>query len=259
MTIQLRQICLVAHKLEPVIDDLRSILGINSCYVDPGVGKFGLENNLMPIGRNFLEVVAPIQENTAGGRYLDRRSGDGGYMVITQIDTLPEHQRLRQCALDNGVRVAHEHTSDQWTLTQLHPGDLKAAFLELEYDAEENFDGRWNPVGGNGWEPQVKQDVTQDFVGVELQGDEPEALADLWGRCTDLPVEHDAAGNPTIAFNNVVLRFTAVVDGRGPGLGGLDIAVANREHILREAKARNAYVSDDQVSICGTRWYLKDA
>ena len=94
---------------------------------------------------------------------------------------------------------------------------------------------------------------------MELQGDEPEALADLWGRCTDLPVEHDAAGNPTIAFNNVVLRFTAVVDGRGPGLGGLDIAVANREHILREAKARNAYVSDDQVNICGTRWYLKDA
>ena len=61
MTIQLRQICLVAHDLEPVIDDLRSILGINSCYVDPGVGKFGLENTLMPIGRNFLEVVAPIQ------------------------------------------------------------------------------------------------------------------------------------------------------------------------------------------------------
>ena len=43
MTIQLRQICLVAHELEPVIDDLRSILGINSCYVDPGVAKFGLE------------------------------------------------------------------------------------------------------------------------------------------------------------------------------------------------------------------------
>ena len=86
----------------------------------------------MPIGRNFLEVVAPIQENTAGGRYLDRRSGDEVVLlVITQIDTLPEHQRLRQCALDSGVRVAHEHTSDQWTLTQLHPGDLKAAFLEL--------------------------------------------------------------------------------------------------------------------------------
>ena len=59
MSIQLRQICLVAEQLAPVIDDLTAILGINSCYVDPGVAKFGLENNLMPVGRNFLEVVAP--------------------------------------------------------------------------------------------------------------------------------------------------------------------------------------------------------
>ncbi len=88
MTIQLRQICLVARELQPVIEDLTQVLGINTCYVDPGVGKFGLENTLMPVGRNFLEVVAPVEENTAGGRYLDRRNGDGGYMVITQADTL---------------------------------------------------------------------------------------------------------------------------------------------------------------------------
>ncbi|TDJ33082.1 MAG: hypothetical protein E2O61_12960, partial [Gammaproteobacteria bacterium] len=68
MTIQLRQICLVARELKPVIDDLTHVLGINTCFIDPGVGKFGLENTLMPIGRNFLEVVAPIEENTAGGR-----------------------------------------------------------------------------------------------------------------------------------------------------------------------------------------------
>ena len=60
MTIQLRQICLVARELQPVIDDLTGVLGINTCYVDPGVGKFGLENTLMPIGRNFLEVVLRV-------------------------------------------------------------------------------------------------------------------------------------------------------------------------------------------------------
>lgn len=31
MTIQLRQICLVAEKLAPVIDDLTVILGVHSC------------------------------------------------------------------------------------------------------------------------------------------------------------------------------------------------------------------------------------
>ena len=46
MTLQLRQIALVARELEPVLDDLTAILGINRCFVDPGVGVFGLENTL---------------------------------------------------------------------------------------------------------------------------------------------------------------------------------------------------------------------
>ena len=65
----------MASQLEHVIQDLTAILGINRCSVDPGVAKFGLENTLMPIGRNFLEVVAPVETGTAGGRYLDRRNG----------------------------------------------------------------------------------------------------------------------------------------------------------------------------------------
>ena len=108
MTLQLRQIALVARELEPVLDDLTAILGINRCFVDPGVGVFGLENTLMPVGKNFLEVVAPVRDGTAGGRYLDRRGGDGGYMVITQADSVASQQQVRANALANDVRVAHE-------------------------------------------------------------------------------------------------------------------------------------------------------
>ncbi|MBK89352.1 MAG: hypothetical protein CMQ44_10900 [Gammaproteobacteria bacterium] len=258
MTIQLRQICLVAEQLAPVIDDLTAILGIQSCFIDPGVGKFGLENNLMPVGRNFLEVVAPVQENTAAGRYLQRRQGDGGYMVITQIDTLDEHQRLRQRALDQGVRVAHEHSSDEWYLSQLHPRDMQAAFLELEWNPQADFSGYWNPVGGLGWEDKVQQGTTVDFIGVELQGADPLALAKHWASVTDLPVDTDVA-TPSIRFNNATLRFVEATDGRGAGLGGLDIRVSDRQAILAEARNRNCYVSDDQVNICGTRWYLHDS
>lgn len=258
MTIQLRQICLVANKLEPVLQDLTAILGINRCYVDPGVGHFGLENTLMPIGRNFLEVVAPIQENTAGGRYLERRHGDGGYMVITQADSRETQLKVRQNALDHGVRVAHESERDGWHLCQLHPGDLIASFLEVESDQHNDFNGFWNPVGGTGWEDKVKQDVTNDFKGVELQSKDPVGLAELWGNVAGLPVERRGA-ELAMELNNVTLRFVEEEDGRGAGLGGLDITVADRDHVLREAKARDCYVSDDRVDICGTRWYLHDA
>ncbi len=84
MWLRLRQIALVAHKLAPVEEALVDILGIEVCFRDPGIDHFGLENALLPIGNQLLEVVAPIREDTAGGRYLERRGGDGGYMVITQ-------------------------------------------------------------------------------------------------------------------------------------------------------------------------------
>lgn len=257
MTIQLRQICLVAGKLAPVIDDLTAILGINTCYVDPGVAHFGLENTLMPVGRNFLEVVAPIQENTAGGRYLARRGGDGGYMVITQADTLANQQAVRQRALDCGVRIAHESERDGWHLCQLHPADMIAAFLEIEYDRHEDLEGHWMPVGGSGWEDKVKQDVTRDYLGVELQSDDPVSLAERWSTVAGLPVERDG-DVLNMALNNATIRFVTATDGRGPGLGGLDIAVVDRAAILREARARGCYINDDRVDICGTRFYLHD-
>jgi len=258
MTLQLRQICFVAKELEPVIQDLTAILGINRCYVDDGVGKFGLENTLMPIGRNFLEVVAPVEEGTAGGRYLERRQGDGGYMVITQADSNETLQTVRQNAADNGVRVAFESERGDWNLCQLHPGDLKAAFLEVETDADNDFNGLWHPVGGTGWEDKVKQDVTVDYRGVELQSSDPIGLAELWGKVIGAPVTRDGA-SLNVDLNNVTLRFVEEADGRGAGLGGLDIAVADREHILRTARERGCYVNDDRVDICGVRWYLLDA
>src|SRR5690348_16129830 len=58
MSIRLRQICLVAEKLAPVLDDLKAIFALDVCFVDPAVAAFGLENSLLPVGSNFLEVVA---------------------------------------------------------------------------------------------------------------------------------------------------------------------------------------------------------
>ena len=255
MAVQLRQICLVAQKLEPVIEGLCDVLGLKRGYVDPAVAAFGLENTLLPVGRNFLEVVAPIREGTAGARYLDRRGGDGGYMVITQADTRPNQLAVRQRAQDQGVRVAYERSSENWSLIQLHPGDMRAAFLEIEWDKSGDLTGNWMPAGGEGWEDKVAQEVTVDLVGVELQGPDPVSLAEHWASVLDLPLDSNGA-ELWIGLNNARLRFVEATDGRGPGLCGLDIAVADRTHILTRAKARGAYVNDGQVDLCGTRFYL---
>jgi hypothetical protein len=47
--LRLRQICLVAPHLEPVISDIAGIMGLKVCYRDGNVAKYGLENARLPV------------------------------------------------------------------------------------------------------------------------------------------------------------------------------------------------------------------
>src|SRR3954465_4305793 len=80
--IRLRQICLVAPQLEPVISDISAIMGLDVCYRDGNVAKYGLENALLPVDTILLEVVAPFQPGTAAGRFIEKTGGRGGYMAL---------------------------------------------------------------------------------------------------------------------------------------------------------------------------------
>jgi hypothetical protein len=57
-------------------------------------------------------------------------------------------------------------------------------------------------------------------------------------------------------LENASVRFVDAADGRGEGLGGIDIMVNDRERLLQAAERRGRRVSDDQITICGTRFYL---
>lgn len=255
MTIHLRQICLVADRLAPAIDDLGEVFGVSACYVDPAVATFGLENTLLAVGTKFIEVVAPMRENTAAGRFLERRGGSGGYMVICQAPSLDEQAEVRARAAENGIRVAYEADLGTWNILQLHPADMGAAFLEVDWDEEADVTGNWQPAGGKGWKGTVSTGVVSDIVAAELQSDDPETLAQRWAAVAGLPLEH-RSGLPTISLANADLRFVQARDGRGDGLGALDLRVVDRAHVLAHAEARGARVSDDQVMICGTRFHL---
>ena len=129
MWLKLRQIALVAETLEPVEHELIEVLGVAVCYRDPGVAHFGLENALFPVGNQLLEVVAPVQANTAGGRYLERRGGDGGYMVITQCD---EHAPRRARVESLGVRIVNQFETHEFRNMQMHPKDTGGSFFEID-------------------------------------------------------------------------------------------------------------------------------
>src|SRR5207249_4563439 len=127
--VHIRQVALVARELEPVVADLTAVLGIEVAFRDPGVAAFGLHNAVMPIGETFLEVVSPVREGTTAGRLLDKRGGDGGYMVILQTADL-RADRARLGAL--GVRIVWQVELDDIATVHLHPRDIGGAIVSLD-------------------------------------------------------------------------------------------------------------------------------
>lgn len=219
--LRLRQIALVAHELEPVVSALTDVFAFGTPYNDPGVDVFGLHNAVIPAGHQFIEVVAPIREGTAGGRYLERRGGDGGYMVILQCDDHPS-VKARVDAL--GVRKVVEHDNDHYCIMQLHPRDTGGSFLEIDVQhGGEPMDGPWEPAGPD-WQAN-RTDTLVAVTAAEIQADDPAARAARWSAILGRPVT-GSGDAPVVALDNAELRFVGVSDGRGEGLGGIDVGVA---------------------------------
>src|SRR5262249_37436724 len=143
--LHLRQICLVAPQLEPVVADIAAILGLDICYRDPHVGKYGLENALLPVETILLEVVSPTCEGTAAGRFLAKTGGRGGYMAIFAGDD-PDARAAHANAL--GVRTANVIDHPPYRGLQLHPRDCRAAFIELNHtEGSDDVRGPYPPAG----------------------------------------------------------------------------------------------------------------
>lgn len=251
--LRLRQICLVASELDKPVDDLKAVFGLETCHHDPAVEKYGLTNALLPIGMDFLEVVAPFREGTAAGRYIARRGGDGGYMVILQCDDTAAREKRMP---DIGVRIANRLDYGTYLGLQLHPRDTGGAILETSTDPRStSADGPWHPAGDD-WEAAVRTDVVSAMTAAELQSENPGELSARWAEVLDIPLGNDAQGNPSLKLENAELRFIQADDGRGEGLGGVDLEVTNREHVLRMANERDCQVQGDTVNVCGVRFKL---
>jgi hypothetical protein len=170
--VRLRQAVLAATELEPVAGALRTELGLGEPFADPGVGHFGLQNVVFALGDTFLEVVSPAAPETAAGRWLERRGGDGGYMLMFQVDDL-DGARARARAL--GIREVFDVELDDIAEAHLHPADIRGAIVSLSRPTPS---GSWR-WGGPGWE---ERSVPGGLAGVEVTVNDASGVAGRWGR-----------------------------------------------------------------------------
>jgi len=203
--IRLRQVALVASDLDTVVAELCAALGLDVCFVDPGVGEFGLHNALMLIGDQFLEVVSPIREGTTAGRLLDRRTGDGGYMAIYEVDDLDARVERVQAA---GVRVVWTIDLPTIRARHLHPRDVGGAIVSIDEPAQR---GEW-PWGGPTWRAHDGNGVVSAIAGLAIGAADPAAMRARWA---ELGLDH-------------AVRFVPATD-RGEGIDGLDLVATDRD------------------------------
>jgi hypothetical protein len=248
--LRLRQICLVAPHLEPVITDIAAIMGLTVCYRDGNVAKYGLENALLPVDTILLEVVAPFQPGTAAGRFLDKTGGRGGYMAIFCCDD-PDQRGADANKI--GVRTANVIDHPPYHGVQLHPRDCRAAFIEFNHtDGSDDVLGPYPPAGPD-WATSIRNDVTKALIGVEMQSPEPHGLAEHWGRIIGVTVSTNRDGEPDLKLPNCSFRF---VKGASEIMSGLTFRVGDVAAVSHAAKARGYAVAGGSFLLGGVTFNL---
>jgi len=232
--LRLRQVCLVAADLAREAARIREELGLEECYRDPNVAKYGLENVLFPVGSSFLEIVAPTRPGTAAGRFLERHGGRYGYMVIMDCDDPERRQRHVESV---GIRIANLIRHGSYLGVQLHPKDTGAAMIEFNHtEGGDDPMGPYAPAGPD-WQRAIRNRLTRGLRAVEIECPDPDALASHWGKILERPVQ-----SARIALDAGAIHFL-------PGTGPEPVFAG----VLLEADAPAT------VELCGVRFRLQGA
>ncbi|MDE0845489.1 MAG: hypothetical protein ACJ05G_07705 [Actinomycetota bacterium] len=268
MSIRLRQVALVGNEYEKTEKLLKDILGLSVAYRDPGnrpgieagVSIFGLRNFVMPIGNQFLELVAPIDDeiDTSAGRYIDRRSGPGGYMLLFQVPK-SDFNDYRNRLTSLGIReIAGESiTGSESEAVHLHPKDFPGCITEFRWCInEENEDGDWWPVERN-WRENRNTEVVSSIAGAEIQTTDPLALSGLWSQVLNVPKRGNGAEHSLTLSSGVTIRFVEPTDGRPEGLSAIDLIVKNPQNVLEVATLHNCETESDNFVISGLRFNVQ--
>ena len=214
--VRLRQAVIVAAELEPVAQELRSSLGLGEPFRDPGVGMFGLVNAVFAISDCFLEVISPSQPDTAAGRWLERHGGDGGYMVIFDLEDLDGARARAEAA---GIRVVWQLDLDDISGTHLHPADMRGAIVSI--DRSRPY-GSWR-WGGPEWTGEISSGPPGRLAGVTIAVPEPAEVAARWGEVLGVAVARGE--HPTLVLDGGEVAFTAASDAAAEGV--VEIALAD--------------------------------
>jgi hypothetical protein len=200
-------------------------------------------------------VVAPIEADTAGGRYLDRRKGDGGYMYILDCHDL---EARRKHFGEMGIRIVQDlHSGDDalWSeAIHLHPKDTGGCLLSID-----RHSGGEDTLGGYKWAgPDWRKAMQPDIVitGATMQCEVPAATAERWAQLLLRPTLARDEGSFEMRFDNATAEFVALTDTRGEGMSHVQLGCTDPTGVIARAKDAGLKTGGTWVDVCGVRFDL---
>ena len=192
--------------------------GLPFVYQDPDVGVFGAVNSLHAADDTFVELLAERDAGSAVGRHLDRLGGDGGYMVIVQVDDLDDHLALVEAA---GIRTIFEAVADGIRGVHLHPADIGSAILSLD---EADLPESW-PWCGPIWSGGAPATHGTPITAITLTAADPIVTAARWAWVLGVASEGSSVRIEGTAIDFVAAddRSDRLVGVTIPGLTGFEV------------------------------------
>ena len=248
---RLRQIALASRDLDGVTGALEIVFGLKVAFNDPHIKHYGLRNAVLSAGTGFLEVVEPLVETASAARFLNRRGGDAGYMLILQVADA-EAERARIAAL--GVRVVDDIDQPGYRCTHFHPGDFGGVLTSVDQQRTEPDllapYGDWMPAGPD-WRA-ARTETVLDMTAVTLTTPEPAVLARRWSELLGRPL---SVSDPLrLPLDQGGVRFAVAEPGAGVSVSVIELRVAEPAAALARAGAAGLDVDAAGILIGGVRF-----
>ena len=161
-------------------------------------------------------------------------------LVLQTRDLGRERERIEKL----GVRVVWEIDTGRAKVIHLHPRDVGSSLVSFDQMSE--WDA-WEWAGPD-WHSKARHDSSTRIVAAELQSEDPERCAARWSEVLGIPRR-----GFEIPLDEGTLRFVKAADGRGEGLGGIEVAATGAAEVLARARDRGLPIEGDCITVCGVR------
>ncbi|MDC3081183.1 hypothetical protein OA385_02450 [Paracoccaceae bacterium] len=236
---RLRQLVIATSEMDLLADSICDLFELKRTFSDPELIVFGLENVLIPLGDTFLELVTPIKENTSAERFLKKRGGDGGYMIIVDSQDLKkERKRLENVEIDIVWFENRKTDGIHGQSLHLHPKQVGGAILSID-NMSPPSSWLW---AGQEWEKDINKSLVSHLSGVNLCSPHPDNLLSNWEKA--LGKKRTTGGN-SIDLEGSSINFVMNSQSQSEHISAFQIHTSKRSHIQKRAVSRGFFTNNN--------------